>query len=275
MSNIEKKFDNINDLIYYIENVKPNSRMTSSKKSPSSGWDNNCDFEKSMYYLKNGWQEGADILYKNIEFANLINKIDKTNYINYDVCGMYPFIPAAIAGNPENMIDNSYSTFSNNRIVKFVINSAYSTGINSQIIIDRGTAILSVIDLLESNNTGVEIEIVFSASNRFDCSKLNIIINLKKSNEFLDLSKLAFAICHPAFTRRIFFASMERVLQEKKDIDKYYRNYGYPVTFDLTNEPNIVYFDKINMNDLDLYENLEKTIKTINNMVKKSLNIDF
>jgi hypothetical protein len=88
---------------------------------------------------------------------------------------------------------------------------------------NRGAAILSVIDSIE--NMGTSIELAVTNTSRSQGVYIQTQTLVKRSGEHIDFDAIAFASAHPSMFRRIGFATWERVVEDGCE-DKFKWAYG-------------------------------------------------
>ena len=97
-------------------------------------------------------------------------------------------------------------------------------------MIEKGAAVVSLIDVLEAHNKRVGITILSCVSNYTDNDQYQIFIPLKKPEHHIDKELLVFAIAHPSTFRRLIF-SVEEQAESMNDIRRYGfdgGSYGHP-----------------------------------------------
>ncbi|MEC5156109.1 hypothetical protein RCH13_000004 [Chryseobacterium sp. MP_3.2] len=109
----------------------------------------------------------------------------------------------------------------NGKIVTLVCSISFSWTINSEVIIQRGAMICALVDALEM--AGYRCEIIFNQTTTYLNGKFEVDLCLKKAQQSLNITELAFCLAHPAMLRRFMFSVAE--LDGWAD---YASNYGYP-----------------------------------------------
>jgi hypothetical protein len=99
-------------------------------------------------------------------------------------------------------------------IVRIDYHAAYHSGIDSQAVMLRGAAVVSLIETLERKGYSTEVRLI-NKVNMYQGS-LTYSIVFKKAGESLDVDRAAFAMAHPSTHRRLAFALYEQypVLEE-------------------------------------------------------------
>lgn len=232
-----KHFDSMESAINHIEttNRLPNSGHSSEKSNVKHYGPMLSDCFKLM---RNGWPEGRSFMSNLLSVGRNATHMGAVKGQSLDVGGAYPFIPAAVAGDPENMWSINADANKTKPIVRIYTPGIFSGGMSHDRINNLGGACLTIVDQLEG--AGFQTEIVsYYASN--DCMEAYAAtVQVKSAGEPLDLDRAAFALCHPSMCRRVFFAITERWHASVKSTAS--GGYGYIVDMDKELiEPNSIY----------------------------------
>lgn len=122
--------------------------------------------------------------------------------------GVFACIPAYAAGVPEDMFTPSeWGNPVPKPIVRIVVNVGASCHVDAGDIINRGAAILALIDRVQA--TGQRVELVAELHGRSADDTFLFSVTVKRPEEPVDLDRIAYAIAHPSMLRRSFFRVME------------------------------------------------------------------
>lgn len=151
------------------------------------------------------WVEGAKDLAA-VKF-DVDQEFETTlNTMRLDVAGFMPCVPHAVMNLPNAML-NTVRESKPSRIVKIGVSNCFAGGTDQSIVVNRGRAILEVIDRLEKIGYSIELwSIMHTAKNGHSFTSS---VRIKASNERANLSSIAFALCSPAWLRRLAFREME------------------------------------------------------------------
>jgi len=206
------EFDSVLDLVRYAESpckMKDDTRVSLHDAYTRDDWDYNEGWLGTLHLTKHGWPEGAakmralaDKLYEKIA-----PKVNVWQGTRHDVCGAGVDMSAYLSGEPECMIAFEQSKTDAAPPVDILISCSCSYNIAADIICNRGAAILATIDALEQSGCSVSVTVEFTDA-KGGYETVNTI-RIKRPGEVLDADALAFAIMHPAFFRRLCFASLE------------------------------------------------------------------
>lgn len=120
--------------------------------------------------------------------------------------GFMPNIPAYLAGTPDSMITQTKAR-APSKILSICVNSSRPGTVGDNETLNRGKAILSTIDALET--VGYQIELWALVGAQKHGKQLTTYVKVKSTNEPLNLSVCAFAFCSNFFLRRLFFRQIE------------------------------------------------------------------
>lgn len=182
------------------ENWGSKSSRENSDRFAGASW------EGALELANYGWPEGRRDFHQYMAAA--VQKLESNRpAFGFDVAGMYPQVPRFVAGDPMSMVTDDPQFSRSKRIIPIYVSCSFSASVDKQRIINRGSAICGLIDIIEDANNSVELivyEHTQGESIREWCD-----IRLKAAGEPLDLDRLAFALAHPAFLRRLNFARQE------------------------------------------------------------------
>ena len=184
------------------------------------------NFEEAMELLKYGLkQDTKELLNLSAHFQNLMPYISKNQVINYAHHGSRPNVPRYLTGHSDCMyaLNNDQS----NKVINIYYNCSVLYTVKENVIKEKGVLTLALIDLLERLDYRVNL-VFFDLNHQYE-EYINIELNIKNGLQKLEPSICYFPICHPAFSRRITTAVMEKCNIEK-DADSWISTYGSPVT---------------------------------------------
>lgn len=159
--------------------------------------------------VKNGWTKGRANISAALDAVYAGNSASRSSgfYADYDVSGDYPDIDRYLAGDPEHMV--SYGRhIAAKPVIKLAINVIAAHFVPAEHLINRGSAVVALVDAIESCGNSVELTAVMV--NRIRSSVAVYSVALKKAGEVLSIDDIAFGLGHPDMLRRIFFSVLER-----------------------------------------------------------------
>jgi len=227
-------FPYLSDVTRWIRDTKPIGDYRSSEEPNGySNWYQTASLEEALDLYEKGWSisDEIDTLSSPI-YTELSLQIERED-INYDVNGNYIDVARFADGEPEcwgvfspTIVD----TTGKSRILKVVVCVTASAGVDSEVMKTKGILAATTVKLLEY--AGYRCEVVAydcRTNNRHapsDTTRLETfkIFPVKKADQFLDESRMAFAMAHPSMLRRICFAIDERYNESDSTKMQFYRN---------------------------------------------------
>lgn len=199
------QFDNLVEVVDYVTHVPRVWRQNNSRSDFGGDWTLGVNYEKALILAKDGWQAGIQKLFALA--AAVPNNIVRTREMS--VVGEYPDVPRYLAGDPFNMVKRGKQ-----RVPKPAMTIVSSIGANCNVsgqqMANFGAAIVALVDRLESRGVRVELLGVWRSTRMKDQSTFSYSWTVKRTEDHLDLSAVAFGLGHPAMLRRFGFAIMER-----------------------------------------------------------------
>ena len=165
--------------------------------------------------VRNGWTKGRANISTSLDEIYRGNSASRSdgNYADYDVAGDYPDIDRYLAGDPEHMFSYG-SHIAAKPVIRLTVNVSASCEVPANQLINRGSAVVALVDAIESAGNSVELTAVEVTANARGESKSKCMtvyaVTLKKAGEVLSIDDIAFGLGHPDMLRRIFFSIMER-----------------------------------------------------------------
>lgn len=190
--------------------------MASLKRNEAwddSGWEDDRhggfyggkSFKEAVAMAVDGWPEGTD------KIAAVRDKILTLNPtlikpINYGIAGAYPNVPRAIAGNIMNMRVPDISKSRRRPVFTLMVSMGATGSVEAEAITNRAAVVAAMIDQIEAKGFACEV-VTCSLANGMSGFKAAVSIVVKKSSQAVDIVRLAFALGHASFFRRLVFAS--------------------------------------------------------------------
>lgn len=198
------EFDNLPDFVRWIENTPRRWRIQDSRRYAEHSWDLGVGWEGALKLARDGWPEGIKQL--SALAATVPNDVVVTK--TYGVAGEMPDVPRYLAGDPFNMVHRG-KTRVPKPTMTIGINISASGATNARDFANYGAAMVALVDHLESRRVRVELYGVFAGTPNGG-RHFSMTWNIKRAEDALDLSAVAFSLGHPAMLRRLGFAMLER-----------------------------------------------------------------
>lgn len=226
------QFDSINEFYKYLCDTPFNeafrwARHSSTERSES--FTGTKSFDEAVELLKNGWNEMAQKITQKL----LVNE-KKTAYVNKRknvtaMAGYQPIVPLYLAGAPNNMVSTKTIPVKQ-KVVNITKSLNYSGDTSKETILSESIKALQIVRKLEAIGYRVNLNIVLGSKGGLKANdqELYAKVCIKKANERLNISKLAFPMVHPSMLRRLFFRYIEVCPEATRAYVRY--AYGFPIS---------------------------------------------
>jgi hypothetical protein len=184
------------------------------KNDQGDGWYGTNSMEDAVKLAMEGWPEGAVAASKFLDRIRAKNPI-QLKRVKHAIVGAYPNVPRAISGNPLNMRTPDIAKASRRPIITFLSDTCVSWDHGSNELTNRAAVVAAIIEQVEAAGYACEV-FVFSKSTGnggmwfFDAGDKSIVVTnwvqVKNSNQPVDIARIAFGLGHPAMFRRFMFA---------------------------------------------------------------------
>lgn len=159
-------------------------------------------FEEADDLLMNGDLETAKKM--NIKARNIKQAKGVKNTITRGPVGFVPNIPAYLSGNPNNMFSVRSQSYKSTKVINLIINNTVPYYVGGDELAEFGVNLLNVVAALESK--GYRLNVYITDTSYFDKSKNTgvIVVKIKDSGKPLNVTKVAYPLANPSFSRRHF-----------------------------------------------------------------------
>ena len=160
--------------------------------------------------------------------------LQSTFHAVHDTAGSEVDISRYLSGEPECMIESTpIKVMRTGRIIKVAVPVCYSNTIKPETVLNRGAAIMALVDAFSRMQHPVEIHAGCAIHNsQYGSKRLVYLVKVQSADQPLDMSRIMYALAHPTMLRQLFFAAEE---QEAPDIRRTFDvgiTYGY-ASYDL------------------------------------------
>lgn len=211
-------YDSISEMGEHCAEINKRSRKldtqdSSIKRKQSADWCLNTSLEEAIKMTCAGgnWLQGA----KDLQKVSLTGELEKLGLIpdlalEHGEIGSRVDIGEYLANSPECYMQ-ALETEVPAPVVKLAVVVNVSWKVTAQAKISRGRAVLALIDALEARGYSVQLDatMCFLMSRGETGSDCVYTSTIKKAGEPWNPSSVAFALCHPAFNRRVGFRLAE------------------------------------------------------------------
>lgn len=233
--------DDLGETVRWLQNTPRSWREGSSVTHPSSQeWSLGANWERTLQLARDGWAEGMRM----VEMAAAeVQTNARTSTFRYDVAGELPDVSRFAAGDPLHMVSRARQK-QNHPVVHIIVNVNCSGSINAKRFAEYGGALTALVDQIENTRRRVELD-VLAVNTHQGRGRSRCGWKVKRAEDQLDLSAIAFSIAHPAAFRRLIFALWERTPAS-------YHTYGYGTVSDIARSdaeamdtPDAILFDGV------------------------------
>jgi hypothetical protein len=180
---------------------------------PRVPWEGTRTFPQAMALAREGWTDALGLV------ADVTRAIEtdvqpmvKNRWASkYDVRGSSPSVSRYVDGRPKNMrrrVRVQVPQFE--RPVRLLCSGAYSSGVDTSVIVQRGAAMIALVDAVRRAGRPVEVWLDYRFRHRRDVDEtLSYQVPIMRAGQPISPGILQFAIAHPASLRRVCFAAME------------------------------------------------------------------
>jgi hypothetical protein len=124
--------------------------------------------------------------------------------------GAFPCIPANAAGVPEDMFAMSdIAPPVQSPIVRIAVNMSANCHVDAQDIVNRGVAIVSLIDRIQLSGRRVELIAIKHGNDFRSNDKFVWSVTVKRPEEPIDMDRVGLCFATPIMLRRFFFRVLE------------------------------------------------------------------
>lgn len=214
--------DNLMDVAGYIRTSEVHWKSDYSRghlRSPS--WDLNVGYDGAVRMAHDGWSDGARDLSGLVRAADIKN--DRHTVERWDIAGHAPDVARYLAGDPAHMRRRSRApSVTRAPVVSLIYNVVAAEIVSAKSLALMGSAMVAIIDQLETRGRRVELSIAFKSQLRGGKTVL-VGWQVKRAEDQMDIAAVAFSVAHPAAMRRLCLAMVERSPREWTD-----ESYGMP-----------------------------------------------
>jgi hypothetical protein len=191
---------------YFQENRGSGGEALSSERTNDARWSGTPTYKDAAHLLATGWTTFAQKIAARVKPSTVSAPV-KRSRPTFGMVGSQASVPLYLQGVPNNMIDRKMEAQKQKIIV---INKGidFSAMVSSETIEEEGIKAIQVIQALENKGYRVKLNVFWSSTSGDETICFRVTI--KKPEERLSLTKVAFPLAHPAMLRRVGFRFLER-----------------------------------------------------------------
>ncbi|MFZ1694678.1 MAG: hypothetical protein WAT74_15885 [Flavobacteriales bacterium] len=232
--NRELQFDDLSDFWRYAMKDS-DARNKASRQNDDSDWAGVRTWPEAKAMAISGWREGLERIERyRAQIAPVITQQVLRPRQVYSMAGHYVDVGSYLANDPECFITREYEQRNYpGRLFKLVCSVSFSAAITPETIIQRGAMVCALVDAIEY--AGHRVEVVCNDASTISQAEayrnghhkpdgwFEVSVVVKKSQQPLEMTDLAFCLAHPAMLRRMMFS-----VAEIEGWSDFAHNYGYP-----------------------------------------------
>lgn len=205
------EFQNMGEFIKYLrdnDSVEKtySDRYEQTYSNSRYAWYGSTNLDDAIEICEKGWSEKAKRLTTKIKTYTTTSDFTKYQKRFIDQAGFQPIVPLYLAGMPNNMMNSRFEQ-KKQKIITITKSIGYRGEVSLRQIEEESLKTLSIIQMLESKGYRVNLNVCNTwNANR---NKITLKVNIKKANEKLNISKVAFPLTHPSMLRRLIFRFRE------------------------------------------------------------------
>ena len=205
------EFQSMGEFIKYLRNNDSASKRYSDRyeKTYSNSiraWYGSRNLNDAIEICENGWEKKKKRLTTKIKTYSTTFDFTKYQKRFIDQAGFQPIVPLYLAGVPNNMMNSRFEQ-KKQKIITITKSIGYRSDVSPMQIEQESLKTLSIIQMLESKGYRVNLNICNTWN--ADRNTITLKVNVKKANEKLNISKIAFPLTHPSMLRRLIFRFRE------------------------------------------------------------------
>ena len=220
------EFNSIEEFYKYIKETPINNAFSGrelSSERNGSEFTGTESFDEAVSLLKNGDKDIAKKLTQKIKAKSIGIEHAKKAITTYDVYGYQASVPRYLQGVPTNMI-NKKVVMQKQKVIVINKDVGYAAMIKKEQIIEESVKAFEIIKKIEAQGIRAVLNVIWGVSEKG--KSIVCKIRVKSANERLNISKMAFIMCHPSMLRRILFRFEETY---PEFTESFTFGYGYPM----------------------------------------------
>lgn len=140
-----------------------------------------------------------------------------------DVVGYAVHVPNYLTGVPTTMINSRLVSVRSSKVLNIVYNSTFHDGTDLNNVVDAGAQVLTYLRDLEAKGYRVNLYVMMSSKGGGE--QCTVMVKVKDSEQYLNITKTAYPIVNPDFLRKHFC----RLIECETHDDEFPLSYGKPV----------------------------------------------
>lgn len=202
-------FDSPESLVSFVESHDRRNAWENTAWDAPITFAGNRDMPTTFRMVREGWPEGA------AKIARMRDKIIVENpqrheYARWYVAGAYPSVPRAVAGNPQHMRRKSFADTHKRPVITIAHHCGGTISVKPDTFSNKAAVVAAIIDVIEDSGYSVELIACSASANHATPISVAFVhetaVVVKRAGDSVDIGRMAFAIGHSGFFRRLVFA---------------------------------------------------------------------
>lgn len=207
----KRQFDSLMDVVHWLQTTPPvwSCRYSRTAGMGDLSWTLGHSYDDCVRLVRDGWSDGVKSL--SALAATVPTAVAYEH--RYDIAGERADVPRYLSGDPLHMVTRG-KVRKPKPAITIAVNVRANSGVGGREMANFGAAVVALIDRMESRGLRVELLGLYGDDGRSHrhCYSWTI----KRAEDALDLSAVAFSLAHPGMFRRIGFAIAERSLKQNE-----------------------------------------------------------
>jgi hypothetical protein len=222
------RYENVSD--YYKACLATDQRdgRANQSRSGSFSFTRSKSFEETQKRYTHGFSEGtklAKALRMQITPFIRTTSSHKNGWQPQRYAGGNFILSNYVRGLPE--VCNVMTSVKSKKFASIILNGSASCGVDTEIMLKRGVAVIALADILELNGYRTAIRVVYN--NRGSGGmEVGTDITVKRFSQPPELDRLAFYLADPSALRRLFFSWLENLPASFRESLSVPGHYGIP-----------------------------------------------
>lgn len=206
------EYPSIADFITDINSLPNNKfykdRDCSSQRTDSDdqGWYASRNYAEATELLTHGWDSAATKMSQKVKLTSGVSSSVRSSKPAYGVVGSQASVPRYLQGIPTNRVSRQM-TYSKQKVVTIAKGISYSGWWSSEAILRESIKALQIIQSMENAGQRVRLNVMIATTKGEKTAICKVCV--KQPDQRMNISKMAFALAHPAMLRRFFFKWIE------------------------------------------------------------------
>ena len=202
-------FDNVTDWLTFITD-EAHEKPGVSDRERERGFNETDSLAEAIHLAERGWPGGLErVRALSVKISEELIKVLYQPEVIHDVTGDCLDIGRFAAGEPDEFISLKQAEIDQEpRLLHIVASIGAIANVHSTAMIERGAAVVALIDALESHGKRVIVDCVSPVANLPEPFRMTRV-RVKDANAPVQLANLVFLLAHPDSLRRLVFRCRE------------------------------------------------------------------